>query len=241
MFSNFTFWGFQPQIRRKESFRCAKAMVIIVRGEIEKPEKRMADHYEITDGFRIGDKEVVFGVDEKSEQSYFCALAVRENLILYTQDRFEDCMVGNDYIGMMELFADRIREQCTKVRAEWEKVTVPREMFTQEDCFPNDYTQAIEGKIVAVKPNVLRPEYRSADHQLVYVTGGSGSLESPHGTTCYGKNLYTGNDVTWKRHEFLGEVKPEHLPAWAKEKAIELVQNRQERKQNRKRSNEMEL
>ena len=143
--------------------------------------------------------------------------------------------------GMVELFADRIREQCAKVRAEWEKVTVPREMFTQEDCLPNDYSQGIEGKVVAVKPDVLRPEYRSADHQLVYITGGSGALGSPHGTTCYGKNLYSGDDVTWKRHEILGEVKPEHLPAWAKEKAAELVQNRQERKQPHKKGKEMEL
>ena len=38
------------------------------------PEKRMAKNYEITQALRIGDREVVFGIDPASDQPYFCAL-----------------------------------------------------------------------------------------------------------------------------------------------------------------------
>ncbi|MGC4019983.1 MAG: hypothetical protein QM793_12660 [Muricomes sp.] len=39
----------------------------------EEQEKRMAQSYEITQAISIGDKEVVFGVDERKEMPYFCA------------------------------------------------------------------------------------------------------------------------------------------------------------------------
>ena len=37
-------------------------------------EKRMAGNYEITQALRIGDREVVFGIDPASDKPYFCAL-----------------------------------------------------------------------------------------------------------------------------------------------------------------------
>ena len=44
-------------------------------------------------------------------------------------------MAGDDYVEMMELFADRIKTQCEKVREEWAKVTV-RGKKSRADVYP---------------------------------------------------------------------------------------------------------
>lgn len=180
--------------------------------------KRMAENYEITNSFRIGKKEVVFGVDEHSEKPFFCGFCEKENLVVMVRERFTECMVGDDYIGMLELFADRVKELTEKVREEWAQVTVPRDAITPDMCFPNDYDESIEGKVVAIKKTVFRPEYQSADHQLVYVTGGNGAKGHPYGKACFCKTLYTGKENRFERYEVEGVVKPECMPEWAKER-----------------------
>lgn len=86
------------------------------------PEKRMAENYEITQAIPIGDKEVVMGMDETNAMPYFCAFCNRNELF----DSYSDGMVSDDYVEIVELFAERVKEQCEKVREEQEKITVPR-------------------------------------------------------------------------------------------------------------------
>ena len=38
----------------------------------EEEQKRMVETYEITQAIWIGDREILFGVDEKQELPYFC-------------------------------------------------------------------------------------------------------------------------------------------------------------------------
>lgn len=123
---------------------------------------------------------------------------------------------GYDYIGMLELFADRVKQLTEKVRAEWAKITVPREPITPDMCYPNDYDKSIVDEVVAIRKTVFRPEYQSADRQLVYVTGGNGAKGNPHGRACFCKNLYTGKESRFERYEVEGVVKPEHLPRMGK-------------------------
>lgn len=56
--------------------------------------KRMAENYEIKNSFRIGQSEVVFGVDEHSENPFFCGFCEKENLIVMVRERYTECMVG---------------------------------------------------------------------------------------------------------------------------------------------------
>lgn len=195
-------------------------------------EKRMAENYEITHSFHIGDREVVFGVDEKSEQPYFCALYQKETVLCYIRERYEDCVVMSDYIEIMELFAQRIQEQCAKVREQWGQITVPREPVTADMCYPHDYGQKIVGKVVAIKTSSLRPEYRTADYQLVLVNGGNGAYANSRGTACFSVNLYTGENVRWNRSDVLGEIKPEYMPEWAKQRLETIRQAEQQKKES---------
>jgi len=184
----------------------------------DKKDRRMVENYEITNGIMVGDKEVVFGVDEKAEMPYLCGFYVRNSIF----ESYQECMVGDDYAEIMELFADRVKAQCTKVHEEQAKVTVPREKITAMMCTPLFQCGDIEGKVMVVKLEALRPEYRSADCQLIYVTGGHGARKDSLGTSCYGISLYSGKREQWRRYEFQGEIKQEYLPMWAKERLEEL-------------------
>ena len=187
---------------------------------VGKKEKWIVEGYEITQAVKIGDKEVVFGVNEKVDMPYLCSFYSSNSLM----ESYEESMVGDDFVEMTELFADRIKAQCTKVREEQAKVTVPREKITEDMCRPISNYEDIIGKVMAIRAEALRPEYRSAEHQLVYVVGGNGARQQSFGTACYCITLYSGERERWERYDLQGEVKPERLPQWAKEKKAELEQ-----------------
>ena len=135
----------------------------------EKEEKRMAGNYEITNSIHIGGKEIVFGVDETAPQPYFCAYYAE--MLVYGQ--YQDCVVSDDYVEMMELFAGRIQEQCSRLLEEREKMTVPYEPIKAEMCRPFPADEDITGKVAVISQDTLRPEYRCQAEQIVLVTGGN--------------------------------------------------------------------
>ena len=189
------------------------------------PEKRMADNYEITQAVYIGDKEVVMGMDQANAMPYFCAY-FSENEI---GGSYCDCLVSDDYVEIVEIFAERVNEQCKRVRQEQEKRKECGGIMTEEMCLPLTYDTTLTGKIAVVKKEALRPEYRSASYQLVYVTGGNGARGKARGNACFGTNLYDGERHKWARGAFYGEVKPEFLPDWAKERAEKIQKKEQDR------------
>lgn len=189
------------------------------------PEKRMADNYEITQAVPIGDKEVVMGVDETKAMPYFCAFYNKNELF----DSYSECIVSDDYVEIVELFAERVKEQCEKVREEQEKITVPREPITTDMCLSLAYDTSLVGKVAAVRLDALKPEYRSAPDQLVYVTGGNGARGKARGSACICTNLYSGKSSRWERQDMQGEVKPECLPDWAKARAEKIQKKEQDR------------
>ena len=58
----------------------------------------------------------------------------------------------------------------------------------------------------------------------MYGVGGNGARQQSFGTACYCISLYSGEHERWERQDFHGEVKPECLPQWAKEKKMEIEQ-----------------
>lgn len=189
------------------------------------PEKRMADHYEITQAVHIGDKEVVMGVDMTNAMPYFCAFYIGNGLF----DSYDNCMVSDDYVEMVELFAERVSGQCQKVREEQEKITVPKEPITADMCQQVASDASMVGKVMAIWADALRPEYRLAPYQLVLVTGGNGARANARGRACFCKILYDGEGQKCVRNDFYGEVKPEHLPDWAKERLEKMRKKEQDR------------
>jgi len=86
--------------------------------------------------------------------------------------------------------------------------------------------QNLENKVVIINPERLRPEYRTADKQLVLVTGGFGAHANSRGRAVYTTNLYSGKESRWNREDILGVVRPEYMPDWAKERLAQIQSER---------------
>lgn len=187
-------------------------------------EKRMAGAYKILYAIHIGDKEIVFGEnpDMSAPTRYFAGWCDKGDFY----ERYIGDETG-DYLEAMKKFISGLSEQIEKVEQERAAVTVPMAPITAGQCYPNDLSQSIEGKVVAVRAGVLRNEYQTADRQLVLVTGGFGSHANSRGSAVFCINLYYGKHTRWERRDIQGEVKPEHIPEWAKERLAALQAEKQ--------------
>lgn len=186
-----------------------------------KDEKRMAGDYEIIHAIHIGDREVVFGIDEKNKQGlkYMCGYCTKNELF----ESFDENFISNDYPEIMSIFCDRVKSQIEATKENLKQITVPLDTITSEMCFVNDYSNSLVNKIVAIKQSVLRNEYQTQAHQLVLVTGGFGAEANSRGSACFCTNLYSGKNNRWERRDIQGEVKPEYLPQWAKDKLSKIL------------------
>lgn len=184
-------------------------------------EKRMANNYEITQSIRVGEKEIVFGIDEGGEYPYLCAYYESSDLL----GRYYDCLMSADYAEMISVYAQRIQEQGNRLKEERKSVTVPIERITADKCIPDSYDKNIEGKVIVIRPEVLRPEYQTADRQLWLCTGGFGAHANSRGSACYCTNLYSGKETRWERRDVLGEII--ELPDWAKKRLSVIQSERQ--------------
>lgn len=193
-------------------------------------EKRMAGAYEILYAIHIGDREIVFGENPATDapNRYFSGWCDKGDLFeRYIGDE------TSDYLKAMRIFTDGLSKQIEKLEAERAAVTVPMAPITAEQCYPDDLSESIAGKLVAVRADVLRSEYQTADRQLVLVTGGFGASANSRGSVVFCTNLYHGKHTRWERRDILGEVKPEHVPEWAKERLAVLQAEKQKPKKNR--------
>jgi hypothetical protein len=189
-------------------------------------EKRMVDTYKVTHAIHVGDREILFAVDEgKTDCPYMVCYCSWDNPLGIEQ--FFDAAGSDDYLEMMSEFTDRVQAQLEAVRSERDKITVPLSPFASEHCTPNDYGQSIENKVVVIRAERLRPEYRTADRQLVLAVGGFGAHADARGRAVYTVNLYSGKEARWNREDILGVLKPEYLPDWAKEQLKQILAERQ--------------
>ena len=189
-------------------------------------EKRIVDTYEIKHAIHVGDKEVLFGVDDtKTDYPYMVCNYTWDNPL--GTDQYFDALASTDYLEMMTEFTSRITVQLEAVKAERDKINVPFQPFTPEHCISNDYNESIENKVVVIRPECLRPEYRTADKQLVLITGGFGAYANSRGRAVYTINLYSGKESRWNREDVLGTPKPEYMPDWAKEQLKQIQAERQ--------------
>lgn len=191
-------------------------------------EKRMADSYEVRHAIHIGDKEVVFGVDDKADLPFMVSYSLWNPLICGYQ--YFEAVGSADYLEMMEEFTDRVQKQVVMVKEERASVTVPLVTLTAEDCLPLHAEDNIENQVVVIKPTALRAEYRTADKQLVLATGGFGTYGNARGRAVNTTNLYSGEHSRWNREDVLGIIKPEAMPGWAKAKLTEIQKAAHRRK-----------
>ena len=194
-------------------------------------EKRMVGDYTVLCAVNIGSREIILAENEQDSngERFLCCYGERNDIF----EKFTECAVGDDYIDAALFFAERIKQDAERFREEVEKLDIPVTVITQVDCIPDHYSKDINGTIIAIDPKVLKPEFQRADRQLYYVTGGFGASANSRGSAVFCTNLHTGKSTRYERMDVMGEVKPECLPEWAKEKAQELLHKKRNKDKER--------
>lgn len=187
-------------------------------------EKRKIGEYTVLSAVNVGEKEIILASNEQSTdgEKYLCGFVERNDLF----ELCSECMVSDDYIEIVHLFGSRVANEAELFREQVEKLYIPVAVITEADCIPDHYTKDINGKIIAIDPKVLKPEFRRTDRQLYLVTGGFGASANSRGSAVFCTNLHTGESTRYERMDIMGEVKPECMPDWAKEKAQELSRSK---------------
>lgn len=192
-------------------------------------EKRMvADTgYEVRQSIHIGDKEILVADNmNAADGNYYLVADYKSHGLIAEYSR---CATSADYLEIMGEFTARVNAQIEAVRAEIAEADYQAAPISAADCIPHDYGQDLNGKVVAIKADVLRPEYRRADRQLVLVDGGFGASGNSRGSAVFCYYLHDGHHTRFERRDVLGE--PGKLPDWAKERLVAIKAER-EAKQN---------
>lgn len=127
-------------------------------------EKRKVGDYTVLCAMNIGSREIILAENEQDSngERFLCCYGERNDIF----EKFTECAVGDDYIDAALFFAERIKQDAERFRAEVEKLDIPVTVITQADCIPDHYKNDINGKIIAINPAILKPEYQRADRQL---------------------------------------------------------------------------
>lgn len=195
-------------------------------------EKRMAGDYEIIQSVHIGDREIVLGENPENQdgQKYMCAFCTANELFA----RYDEVLASNDYPEIVKIYGERVAAQAEKTRVELmaPKIQgIPNAALTAKDCTPVSYDDDLNGKVVVIKPEVLRREYRMATRQVKLCVGGFGASPHSRGSACYCVDLYSGKETRFERRDILGTLEPGKLPQWAE---LGLTNYQQRKKQQQK-------
>ncbi len=194
-------------------------------------EKRMIADYTVLCAVNVGKREIVLACDKhnKDGEKFVCGFAEQNGIF----ERYEEFVGSDDYIEIASLFGNRIVNETELFKEQVENLGIPVTVITQDDCIPDHYKNDINGKIIAINSDIFKPEYQRADRQLFLVTGGFGASANSRGSAVFCKNLYDGKTARYERMDVLGEVKPECMPDWAKEKAEAISRKHKTKEQER--------
>ncbi|WP_304432650.1 hypothetical protein [Acutalibacter muris] len=195
-------------------------------------EIRKAGDYTIIHSLHIGDREVVLGENQENQdgQKFMCAFCTSNWLFA----RYDDVLTSDDYPEIVTVYGQRIAEQAEKTRVDLSKPKfqgIPNAPLTEKDCTPISYNDDLNGKIIVIKPDVLRREYRMATQQIKLCTGGFGASPNSRGSACCCVDLYSGKESRFERVDVLGTLEQEQLPEWAKLGLVEYRQKQQKSKE----------
>lgn len=198
-------------------------------------DKRMAGDYEIIQAIMIGDREIVIGENQTDTngQKYMTAVGEWNDIF----EVYRDVLVSDDYPEVVGYFGQRVTEQAKSTRDElsaqglWDIDNTP---ITADGCAVVTHDDDLNGKIIVIKSEILRREYRMATNQLKLCTGGFGASPNSRGNAVYCKDLYSGKEARYERRDVLGTMEPESLPEWARQGLDSIRQTEQQKKESNK-------
>ena len=194
-------------------------------------EKRMAGDYEIFQAISIGTKEIVMGEspEASADERYMCAYCTMNEIFA----QYSGVMVSGDYTEILELFQERVREETEKLREELaqpERDGIDDRPVTNEGFVLVSYDDELKGKVIVIRPDVLKREYQRATRQYQLCTGGFGASPNSRGSACFCTNIYSGQESRFERRDVLGIVPTDQMPDWVREK-LEMLNHQRARKE----------
>ncbi len=116
-----------------------------------KSEKRMVGDYTVLCAVNIGSREIILAENEQSAngERFLCCYGERNDIF----EKFTECAVGDDYIDAALFFAERIKQDAERFRAEVEKLDIPVTVITQDgipicSCMDGYYYPETHSEIV---------------------------------------------------------------------------------------------
>ena len=182
-------------------------------------DNRIIDGYAVLHAIRIDGAEQIVAEKDHQYRLYrgerVSGLGLEEYTVV-----FED----RDYLKAMREFTRRINSALDGLDLSRVYRGSPLVDFRLEagDCVPGGMVDDLRGKVVAVKAEVLSPEYRAGSYQLMLAEGGFGCAPNARGQSVFCKELYSGESARWARADILGVVNDALIPKWAKEKLAKL-------------------
>jgi hypothetical protein len=130
------------------------------------------------------------------------------------------CGITSDYLEAMTEFSNRL-QYCVGVANSNRELNknqhgINYTELKSSDCLPDSGSADFTGKLIIIKAGELKPEYRTADHQLILCSHGNGARPNAKGTSVFGKELLSGDTVCYGRHQIEGVADENNLPQWAK-------------------------
>lgn len=178
----------------------------------------ITDGYKIVQSVEIDGMEIAIGANPDADKPYM--MARRSVNEVFGAEKHLISVYGSDYVDIFREFV-----QCQSAYLDnlsldrvYRGSAMADAPLEAGDCVPGGMDMDLEGKVVALRAGILRPEYRACSHQLMLVTGGFGCSPSARGRVVYGTNIYSGEDERWDRSDILGVIAEDALPGWAHEK-----------------------
>jgi hypothetical protein len=179
-------------------------------------EKRVINGYTEKWSITLAGREVILAENEAEDAPYMVCTTRWDNPFSATE--YFGGEVFSDYVDALRKFTDRVDLLVGVLERERAAFPTVQPMLTAADCVPDGLKDDLNGKIVVIKPQVLAPEYRTADHQLKIVQGGFGANPDARGNAVFCKDLYSDKETRFERYDIAGVIDPAKLPEWAKQK-----------------------
>jgi len=101
-------------------------------------------------------------------------------------------------------------------------------LFDHTRCEPDKNKQDFEGKVLVLSPDTLKESCWRQEDQLWLATGGFGCRPNSSGRAVFATCLSDGEKTRWNRSQFVGVLRDDAMPEWAREKLAEIQAAKQE-------------
>jgi hypothetical protein len=186
--------------------------------------KKTIEGYEVFHSIRLDGVDQIVAINTDAIRPYRLYECRRDNMLC--AEEYHLIQNDFDYIAVMREFLRRLGVRLDSLHLDrvYRGTPLIDAPIVPNDCVEGGLDADLTGRVIAIRQDVLSPEFRACSHQLHLATGGSGCSPDARGRAVYCTNLYSGEYTRFAREDVLGVVADdsEVLPKWARDKLARL-------------------